>query len=143
MKVSEELLLDSKVKLVIPASGEYVSLVRLALSGLVRNLISDEEIVEDIKIAVSEVCNNVVLQAENIDNATLDLSFVITEEEISIDIGCTGKELELAALTPIVWSEPKERGFGLSLITALMDKVELINENGNNTILRLRKFLPS
>ncbi len=141
--MSEEVLLENKVKLVIPASSEYVSLARLALGGLIRNFLSDEEIIEDIKIAVSEVCNSVVLQAENVDNATLDLSFSVQEEEITIDVGCTGKELELAALTPIVWSEPEERGYGLSLISALMDKVELISDDGNKTILRLRKYFPS
>ena len=143
MKVSEELLVENNIKLVIPADGEFVTLARLALGGLLRNVFNDEEIIEDIKIAVSEVCNSVVLQAEFVDNASLNLSFLVQEEEITIDVGCTGKELELAALTPIVWSEPKERGYGLSLITALMDKVELISDDGNKTILRLRKFLPS
>lgn len=142
--MSEELLLESKVKLIIPASSEYVSLVRLAITGLVRNLsVGDEETIEDIKIAVSEVCNSVVLQAENVDGSSLDIAINVQDDEIAIDVGCTGKELELAALTPIVWSEPKEKGYGLSLISALMDKIELVSGEENRTVLRLHKFLPS
>lgn len=132
---------ESKVKLVVPAKSEYVGLVRLAIGGLVRNLSTDEEAIEDIKVALSEVCTNVVVQAEKEHQSSLDLTIHIQKEEICIDVGCTGRELELAALTPIVWSEPQERGYGLSLITALMDKVELANGADNRTILRMRKFL--
>lgn len=139
--MSEEVLIESKVKLIIPAKSEYVSLVRLAIGGLVRNLSSDEEAIEDIKVALSEVCTNVVLQAEEELGSNLDLTIFIRGDEICIDVGCTGRELELAALTPIVWSEPRERGYGLSLITALMDKVELTSGDQNRTILRMRKFL--
>ena len=137
----KEVLLESKIRLVVPASSEYVGLVRLAVGGLVRNLSTDEEAIEDIKVAVSEVCTSVVLQAEKEQGSSLDLSINISEDEISVDVGCTGRELELAALTPIVWSEPRERGYGLSLISALMDKVELASDDDNRTILRLRKFL--
>lgn len=137
----EEVLLDNKIKLVVPASSEYVGLVRLAVGGLVRNLSTDEEAIEDIKIAVSEVCTSVVLQAEKEQDSSLDLAINISDDEIRVDVGCTGRELELAALTPIVWSEPRERGYGLSLISALMDKVELASDDDNRTILRLRKFL--
>lgn len=140
-KVSEEVIPESKVKLIIPAKSEYVGLVRLAVGGLVRNLSGDEEAIEDIKVALSEVCTNVVLQAVNDRDSLLDLTININEDEICIDVGCTGRELELAALTPIVWSEPHERGYGLSLITALMDKVELANNPENRTTLRLKKFL--
>lgn len=139
--MSEKVSTEKKFKIVIPAKSEYVSLVRLAIGGLIRNITDDEELIEDIKLAISEVCNNVVLQTNSGKPSTLDLAINISSDEICIDISCSGRGLKLAALTPIVWSEPRDRGFGLSLITALIDKVELTQGPLNKTALRLRKFL--
>ena len=48
----------------IPARSAYVGVVRLALGALARAVRLDEEVVEDLKIAVSEACTNAVLSHE-------------------------------------------------------------------------------
>lgn len=48
------------VKLAIPALPEYVGVVRLAVTSLAREVGLDEERVDDLKIAVSEACTNVM-----------------------------------------------------------------------------------
>src|SRR5437660_12605949 len=48
------------VRLTIPAKPEYITLVRLALSGLSRLRPLSEEILGDLKLAVTEACSNSV-----------------------------------------------------------------------------------
>ncbi len=139
--MSKKVPTESKIRLVIPAKSEYVGLARLTIGGLVRNISDDEEVVEDIKLAISEVYNNIMLQTKAVEQSTVNLVINIYNDEICIDISCSGRDLELTALTPIVWSEPRDRGYGLSLITALIDKVELTQGPLNKTTLRLRKSL--
>jgi serine/threonine-protein kinase RsbW len=52
------------VDLEIPAGSAYVAVVRLALASLARAAGFDEEIVEELKIALSEACTNAVLAHE-------------------------------------------------------------------------------
>ena len=48
------------VRLTIPAKAEYITLVRLALSGLSRLRPLSEETLGDLKLAVTEACSNSV-----------------------------------------------------------------------------------
>ncbi len=132
----------SKLKLVIPAQKELVSLVRLTIAGVVHYLTSDQETVEDIKTAVSEICSSIIVQAEGKNNQKIALEVLIDKEEMSVEVSCFAKEIKPAFLTPIVWPEPQERNLGLSIVTTLMDKVELETNKGEEIILRLKKFLP-
>jgi anti-sigma regulatory factor (Ser/Thr protein kinase) len=132
----------SKLKLVIPAQKELVSLVRLTIAGVVHYLTSDQETVEDIKTAVSEICSSIIVQAEGKNNQKIALEVLIDKEEMSVEVSCFAKGIKPAFLTPIVWPEPQERNLGLSIVTTLMDKVELETNKGEEIVLRLKKFLP-
>ena len=46
----------SEVRLKIPAKAEYVFFSRLVLTGLSRAAVIDEEVLSDLKVAVSEAC---------------------------------------------------------------------------------------
>src|SRR5215204_5160457 len=48
------------VRLIIPAKPEYITLARLALSGLSRLKPLSEEALGDLKLAVTEACSNSV-----------------------------------------------------------------------------------
>ena len=54
------------VELSIPARSAYVGVVRLAIGALARAVRLDEEVVEDLRIAVSEACTNAVLSHEQL-----------------------------------------------------------------------------
>ena len=47
----------------IPNDSEYISIVRLMVSGVCSRMNYAVEDIEDIKIAISEACTNVVLHA--------------------------------------------------------------------------------
>ena len=54
---------DRVVRLTFPAKAEYLLLARLALSGLARELPLEEELLADLKLAVTEACGNAVRHA--------------------------------------------------------------------------------
>jgi serine/threonine-protein kinase RsbW len=51
------------VRLSFPAKTDYLLLARLALSGLAREAPVDEELLADLKLAVTEACGNAVRHA--------------------------------------------------------------------------------
>ena len=48
------------VELILPFKAEYVSTVRLVASSLSNRIGFDVEVIEDIKVAISEVCSKIV-----------------------------------------------------------------------------------
>lgn len=57
------ILLNRTVTLTLPAEAEYIDLVRLTLYGISSRMGFSYEEIEDMKVAVSEACNNVVVHA--------------------------------------------------------------------------------
>ena len=51
------------VSLVIPAKAEYIALGRLALTGLLRPLAVEPEVIADVKLAFTEACSNSIRHA--------------------------------------------------------------------------------
>ena len=51
------------VTMFVTAAAEYVELVRLALYGIASKMGFNFEEIEDMKVALSEACNNAVLHA--------------------------------------------------------------------------------
>lgn len=49
-----------EIKMQLPQKADYVSLVRLTTSGIASKIGFDIDTIEDIKVAVSEVCNKII-----------------------------------------------------------------------------------
>lgn len=95
------------VTLQIPAEPVYISVVRLTASSLASNLGFDIEEVEDIRVCVSEACNNVMHDREQIS-----LRFQIKENALAIDVDGFSKP-------------SSEQGkLGYLIMASLMDVVE-------------------
>lgn len=132
--------MTNNVRFTIPARREFVGLVRLAIGGLALAMPFDTETIEDIKLVMSEICTNIVLASDE-PPPSADLSFTVTLDpsEVVIDIDSGAAVEEVMSAASAAWERPKQSGYGLSIITALMDKVELVPATGHS-ILRLRKF---
>jgi anti-sigma regulatory factor (Ser/Thr protein kinase) len=57
---------DTHVELVIPLRAEFVSIARLTLSGVANRAGFDFDTIEDVKVALSEVCNRLIGNAERL-----------------------------------------------------------------------------
>lgn len=133
----------SRVSFVLPAKREYVGLVRLAISGLAPALPFDSDTIEDIKLVMSEICTNIIIGKPKDKSAPeLEFAIAIGSSDVTIDIGGGEAINDLMSTTVNEWTKPKQSGYGLSIITALMDHVELIPDGSHGSMLRLKRFLP-
>ncbi len=72
----------TRVRLRLPASLEYVHVVRLTTLGLASRLGFDVDDIEDLRIAVNELANVAVEEA---DHGELEVVFAIGDDELRID----------------------------------------------------------
>lgn len=137
-----------QVTLTIPAEAEYLDLVRLSLYGFAHKLGYSYEDIEDMKVAVSEACSNAVLHAypEAYSDASITIRYEKLEEEMHIRVMDKGTgfgeqmpDVQKAGLVrPASLDEWKPGGMGIYLMRALMDDVEIAQEEGTEVILKKR-----
>jgi serine/threonine-protein kinase RsbW len=132
-------IINKAVSITIPAKPEYVGMVRLVMAALASLLNFDQESVEDIKTAISEGCTNAILQSQlsnKVESRQVRITSGIGNNKLIIDINYSSKESGEA------WKgQLYERDLGLSIITSLMDRVEVIRESSEVVTLRLVKRL--
>ncbi|WP_010098098.1 anti-sigma B factor RsbW [Ornithinibacillus scapharcae] len=136
------------IEMKFPAKPEYVGVIRLSISGIASRMGFTYEDIEDLKISVSEAVTNVVNHAyQEGENGEVTIGFAVYEDRLEImvaDRGDSFKLNEVKAKTGPYNSENsvedlREGGFGLFLIDALMDKVEINNSTG--VIVLMTKYL--
>lgn len=139
---------DANVKLSVPARPEYVDLVRLTLYGIAAKMNFSYEEIEDMKVAVSEACNNAVLHAyggeEN--GGSVDVRFdILGEDELRITVSDSGEsfvpsgDLQASNLLGKSIEEIQSGGLGLYLMQALMDSVEVRTQQGTAVVMSKRR----
>lgn len=112
---------------------ENVALIREALSGFVEPIEVERSQLDDIKTAVSEAANNVVLHAYDGDRGPLKLDAQMTDGWLEIVVRDEGHGIRPRRPT----DEPVQ-GVGLSVIQALTDRVEFGGNAGEGTEVRMR-----
>lgn len=138
------------IEMKIPAKPDYVGVIRLSLSGIANRMGFSYETIEDLKVAISEAVTNVVTHAYEDDAGEVSLGFGIYSDRLEVMVADRGQSFALKDIRnkigpvdeqeqgmPI--EELREGGFGLLLINALMDKVEINNEYG--VIVLMTKYL--
>ncbi len=127
------------IDLSIPANPEYVSIVRLTASVIANNIGFDFEEIEDIKVAVSEACNNVVVHSKRENN--FDIRFISESEKIGVVVKDNGNGFDLADYTSPDLKNPSDHGLGIFVIKSLMDRVEVNSSKENGTEIKMYKNL--
>jgi len=133
------------VEMTIPAKPEFVGVVRLTVSGIANRLGFNFEEIEDIKVAISEAITNTVQHAYKEDrDGDVKIGFSLYEDRLeTVVVDCGEQDLNLKEKLPLKEKrqqcksvkELKEGGFGLYLIDALMDKVEIVSDSGVMVIM--------
>ena len=131
------------IHLTIPARAEYIDIVRLTLYGIATRMGYSYEEIEDMKVAVSEACNNSVLYAyDDNSQANVEICFEISEVKLSISVKDHGRsfdfEAEMNAVEPShekPVSELQVGGLGIFMMQALMDDVQVRNDAGTEVVL--------
>ncbi|NCO36328.1 MAG: anti-sigma B factor RsbW [Armatimonadetes bacterium] len=133
---------DTVIEIRIPSDLSFVRVVRLAVSGVASMMPFTYDEVEDIKLAVSEACNNAIQHAHDGTGANEVIVRVVPREDaltILVQDRGRGIPLERRRKATVPPEEVSEQGLGLFLIEALMDGVEYDTSSDSGTSLRMVK----
>lgn len=136
-----------RVTLSLPASAEYVDIVRLNLYGIASKMGFSYEEIEDMKVAVSEACNNSVLYAYGQEGGMVEVLFQVSQDSLTITVRDEGESFDNVSavadrsLHDKDLSEVQIGGLGFYLMEALMDEVSVTNQAGKGTEVTLMKRL--
>jgi serine/threonine-protein kinase RsbW len=123
-----------RVRLELDSRPESVTLVRGMLAGVGETLRLDAELLDDVKTAVSEACNNVVMHAYGDAIGLLDVEFEIGPEELQIWVRDEGEGIRGVAA-------PTDRmGVGLAVISALADRATFTSPREGGTEVQMAFF---
>jgi anti-sigma regulatory factor (Ser/Thr protein kinase) len=108
------------VEIEVPSRSAYVGVVRLALSALGRSAGLDEDVVDDLKIAVSEACANAVLHAYiGCERGRFDVEARRQDDLLHVHVRDYGTGMRPNPDSPGL-------GMGLSIIGAIAARLEVI-----------------
>jgi anti-sigma regulatory factor (Ser/Thr protein kinase) len=121
------------VRLGLENQAENVALVRQALGGIAAAVRMDDALLADVKTAVSEACNNVVVHAYAGDRGPMEVYASPDGRELTVVVRDAGQGIQPRQPEP----DATMQGVGLSLIQALTKKVEFGGGIGEGTEVRM------
>jgi serine/threonine-protein kinase RsbW len=115
----------------LPARAENVAVVRHAFGGLGDVLNLPEQMLSDIKLAVTEACTNVVVHAyPNRDDGPLGVQATVNDRTLTIVVTDEGRGVLPRTDSPGL-------GLGLPLIATLAESLELGTGVNQETEVRM------
>lgn len=125
---------SKEIDLVVPVLTEMVRVVRLTVSGIASTIGFEIDTIEDIKVAVAEVCNRIITKTDSnaqryiikcyAEADALKIRFFFEDQK--------PQDFELF---------DDEDVFGVSIINALVDEVSVELSQQSNEIIALAVFL--
>ena len=129
------------VRLCIPAKPEYISLGRLALTGLSRLRSFPEDVLADLKLALTEACTNSVRHAYDGGEGMVEILYELHDDRLVVEVTDSGEGFEYDGREPEESDELSEGGLGIAIIQSLADELEIGRPNGGGSRLRFVKHL--
>jgi serine/threonine-protein kinase RsbW len=119
------------VRLGLDSRPESVTLVRGMLVGIGEELALEAELLDDLKTAVSEACNNVVIHAYGESTGPMTVDFELEGGEIEIGVRDRGNGIQGVS------ASHDRMGVGMAVISALADRSEFVNLPEGGTEVRM------
>jgi serine/threonine-protein kinase RsbW len=131
--------MELSLALTLPRDEQTVPVARHIVRGSMEQVGVDETCVYDVELALSEACTNVLLHSGPGDQYVVRLDLEDRFGVIRVvDVGHGFDSARLRAEDPITEAE---RGRGLGLMQALVDRVDLTSRREAGTIVTLEKVL--
>jgi serine/threonine-protein kinase RsbW len=131
---------DNAVRLTIPAKPEYITLVRLALTGLAGMQPLSDETLGDLKLAVTEAASNSVRHAYDNGDGVVEVLYEIDGDRLIVEVADNGQGFVPGARNER--GDLDEGGLGIAIIQALADEFEVDSRpDGAGSRLRFVKLL--
>jgi serine/threonine-protein kinase RsbW len=130
------------VRLTIPARAEYITLCRLALTGIGRLRELSDELLADLKLALTEAASNSVRHAYGDKGVgVVDILYQLFPDRLVIEVTDEGEGFDPAEAEDNA-EELSEGGLGIAIIRAIADEVEIgAQPGGKGSRLRFEKAL--
>jgi serine/threonine-protein kinase RsbW len=139
---AEELEGMRTVRLRIPARAEYVALARLALSGLADIAALPEELVADLKLALTEAVSNSVRHAYGEGGGFVSVAYELGRDSLAVEVVDDGEGFDPERPPALEGEELTEGGLGIAIIRTIADDFELDSQPGvRGSRLRFAKRL--
>jgi len=130
-----------EVRLTIPAKPEYITLCRLALTGISRFRDLSEETLSDLKLAITEACSNSVRHAYAAGVGSVDIRYELHPDRLVIEVSDDGEGFDPRSEGDEA-DELAEGGLGIAIIRSVADELEIgRGESGRGSRLRFVKRL--
>lgn len=121
----------ARVRLQLESRPENVALVRSALSSLGEALSFSEQLVSDLKTAISEACNNIVLHAYHDRTGPMVITVDCAPDRLDVLVRDHGDGFQRLA------AAEDRMGLGLAVMSALADRVEFRSPRDGGTEVRM------
>jgi len=133
------------IRLTIPAKPEYITLGRLALTGIARLRPEPlrQEVLGDLKLALTEACTNSVRHAYAGGEGTVEILYELHDDKLVVEVVDEGEGFEHPAERgdALADEELSEGGLGIAIIEALADEFEIRERPQGGSFLRFVKHL--
>lgn len=130
------------IRLSFPAKPDYLLLARLALSGIGRTTPVPEELLADLKLALTEACGNCVRHAYPDGRGDVSVAYAFGGDAIEMIVEDQGIGLDADVVGRSRTSN--ESGMGMSIIRTVVDELEIHpGAEGRGTVVRMAKRLAS
>ncbi|MGI8614983.1 MAG: anti-sigma factor [Nocardioidaceae bacterium] len=122
---------DAEIEIIVPAGGEYLSVLRTAAAGLAARLDFTLDDIEDLRIAVDEACAMLLSQAR--PGSRMTCAFRLGEQAVTFRAS-----VHSAKPTP-----PSKTGFAWTVLSALATAVDARVEEPDVLTIELTRRRPS
>ena len=127
------------VAICLPQEASSVRLIRLAVTNTLSVFGVDDDCIEEIRLALSEACTNVVQHAEPADEYEVRLE--VDDQRCAISVTNRGAGFDADDLRGVMPGPDSPRGRGVAIMEAVMDQVEFRSEPEAGTVVHLVKEL--
>ena len=133
------------VRLTIPAKPEYITLGRLALTGIARLRAEplSQEVLGDLKLALTEACTNSVRHAYGGGEGLVEIVYELHADRLVVEVSDNGVGFvpPPQPSTALADEDLSEGGLGIAIIEALADEFDIGESAHGGSRLRFVKHL--
>lgn len=137
---------DNRVELRVKSIGENVSLVRMMASGFLYPYDVTFDVLDEIKIALSEAVSNCMIHGyDNAEDQEVVVTMEVQNRHLTIQVQDTGVGIvDIArAMEPAFSTREEHMGLGFVFMQTFMDQIEVCSEPGRGTTVIMQKQLPA
>jgi anti-sigma regulatory factor (Ser/Thr protein kinase) len=129
-----------RLTLSIPSHPRYLCVLQGFLGSLLAGLSFSSTEGMRVVLAVHEACANIIKHSYHGDTAQrIDLTVLITPEELAMEIRDYGSKPDLAAIQPRALHDVRPGGLGTHFMRSIMDTVTYDISPDMGTLLRMTK----